>query len=84
MTDKPEDKTITREKRYIQSKKADSKNRIQKGTEDYGRFTFVDPTPAPTNNIRVLTNLAIRDNWNLCKCGQICPFWNVVPSKNTL
>ena len=24
---------------------------------------FVDPTPAPTNNIRVLTNLAIRDNW---------------------
>jgi hypothetical protein len=61
MTDKPEDKTITREKRHIQSKKADSKNRIQKGTADSGQFTFVGPTPAPTNNIRVLTNLAIKE-----------------------
>ena len=83
MTNKPEDKTITREKRYIQSKKADSKNRIQKGTADYGRFTFVDPTPAPTNNIRVLTNLAIRDNWIYAMWPNMS-FWNVVPSKNTL
>ncbi len=84
MTDKPEDKTITREKKIHSIKKSGQQKSYPKGTADYGRFTFVDPTPAPTNNIRVLTNLAIRDNWNLCKCGQICPFWNVVPSKNTL
>ena len=63
MTDKPEDKTITREKKIHSIKKNGQQKSYPKGTADYGRFTFVDPTPAPTNNIRVLTNLAIRDNW---------------------
>jgi PsbP-like protein len=31
------------------------------GTPDYGQFTFVGPTPSPTNNIIVLTNLGIKE-----------------------
>ena len=31
------------------------------GSPDYGSFTFSGPTPAPTSNIKVLTNLGIEE-----------------------